>query len=752
MKKIYGEIILVFLNFIITILTINVTANQNFNYDANVYEDSKKLYLDGDINKPFLNQNNEQYNIDDYHTNLLGANVTGYGYQRNYIVLDDDPIVNVIPRYFFTHEGTFYSDGKEYMYYIITTKEKGHKDANLGKNEGYFFKNLVLYVNYQRSIKDIDKVEFLQGNGGDNYISNNLSMHQFVFYTVNLNDTYLPNIFCPMSVINFKSVPKNKTEVVIPIPTYQDNTYVLNENNTHFRIKNIGCTASISNTHLESPNDGLFFITSNIKILGKTSEDLNIIDYSDDEFLNYLLKLCINIPTGNPIISAAQFLIKIGNDKEDIYNFIQNIIGNDDVSNIKHDNNKIIKDNDFLSSNKTEQNLKGGLIKRLILATNQVVLATGDIEFNYRTAYSDEDKFKLGNIFYFQTIYDIYCDSNFVLKINHLNKSELRNEQFIETINTNDEINGFNYQHSSIKYLFIPKEDGLYNFDISNCQEIVLYSNNKAISINSELDAGEQYVIEIKNTSNDNVFYNLKINSLIELQKIDDFRILENKTSFCINITFKTLNNCQVIVDGYCIVDVQNKKCTINIDKNKVYNESKYFGIVPEIRICLNNDIIMPLIINDEINKYIRDQNFIDTHYTEIVSSIQKDGMWYEINTELQFLAMTYLYSKDTWISFDDGMNNDSYFIADAQEKFIKIQRNLNFCYFEFKMPYKLYLYGGLDGCGYEISNLNLNSEYKYLYLENYGTFKNITFKNCLIKAVFVYDNQYGTYENVTII
>ena len=321
-----------------------------------------------------------------------------------------------------------------------------------------------------------------------------------------------------------------------------------------------------------------------------------------------------------------------------------------------------------------------------------MVLATGDIEFNYRTAYSDEDKFKLGNIFYFQTIYDIYCDSNFVRKINHLNKSELRNEQFIETINTNDEINGFNYQHSSIKYLFIPKEDGLYNFDISNCQEIVLYSNNKAISINSELDAGEQYVIEIKNTSNDNVFYNLKINSLIELQKIDDFRILENKTSFCSNITFKTLNNCQVIVDGYDIVDVQNKKCTINIDKNKVYNESKYFGIVPEMRICLNNDIIMPLIINDEINKYIRDQNFIDTHYTEIVSSIQKDGMWYEINTELQFLAMTYLYSKDTWISFDDGMNNDSYFIADAQEKFIKIQRNLNFCYFEFKMPYKLYL------------------------------------------------------------
>lgn len=84
----------------------------------------------------------------------------------------------------------------------------------------------------------------------------------------------------------------------------------------------------------------------------------------------------------------------------------------------------------------------------------------------------------------------------------------------------------------------------------------------------------------------------------------------------------------------------------------------------------------------------------------------------------------------------------------------INVTANQNFNYDAsvYEDSKKLYLYGGLDGCGYEISNLNLNSEYKYLYLENYGTFKNITLKNCLIKAVFVYDNQYGTYENVTII
>ncbi len=165
--------------------------------------------------------------------------------------------------------------------------------------------------------------------------------------------------------------------------------------------------------------------------------------------------------------------------------------------------------------------------------------------------------------------------------------------------------------------------------------------------------------------------------------------------------------------------------------------------------VIVDDDVTIDLILKDSINDFIRSRDYISNHYEEIISSLEKPGLWYNVNTEIAFLAMLYLYEEDVWISFDDGINNDSYMIDDAQTMYFKLQRDLDFKGYSFIMPYRVYLYGGFDGANHKINNLKLDSSFKHFYIENYGTFRNVVFKNCEIDSIFRIESDYGEYVNV---
>ena len=155
------------------------------------------------------------------------------------------------------------------------------------------------------------------------------------------------------------------------------------------------------------------------------------------------------------------------------------------------------------------------------------------------------------------------------------------------------------------------------------------------------------------------------------------------------------------------------------------------------------------------------DYSKVNSNNEEYINIILKTIKWkngnYYIFNEVQFLAILYVFEKDYWISFDDGLNSDSYIIGDAMIKSYILTRDLDFNgYTIVDMPSNIYLYGCIrgfedeDASGYRyIKNLNFTNY--YLYLENYGYISNIAFENTNLKGLFEYGTTYGTCKFVMV-
>ena len=83
------------------------------------YEDSDEIYILGNINERYR-KNGKTYTIDDYENELLGSETSIDNVTRTLTVLEDDPIVNIIPRDYFLYENQSYGNGDEYFYCIDT--------------------------------------------------------------------------------------------------------------------------------------------------------------------------------------------------------------------------------------------------------------------------------------------------------------------------------------------------------------------------------------------------------------------------------------------------------------------------------------------------------------------------------------------------------------------------------------------------------------------------------------------------------
>lgn len=727
-------------------LSNNVEAKTT--YDPAAYENSDELYLNGDITKRYYDIDGSDYTIDDYHTNLFAKNIEGLRLINEYNVLADDPIINIIPKEYFETEGDHSADGKEYYYHIKTTKEVGYLNALLGGKNGNYYKNVVMYVNYEQVCdekRNIEGYKDLQ----ENTFSHKLEIHQFIFYTLDLtkDGIYWPSTFAPMR--NHLSVSKGITNksVVIPKPTLRTNDYTFKESDSHFWIQDIGCAESIINTHDENQNNGLF-LTSVEKEEDVTKFSLG--QEPDSGLGELFFNSIINF---FPFYSEVSTVISIYNYAEEIVDLFRK---DDDLDGPYFITQAEIMDKSRICfwSNKLDQIRNGGLIKNYVAYLEGLSLNSNEhATFNFRYSYDTSDQYKLGAIIQTDFIYSVGFDGEILETVHHTNKMEVANGEYFDTISVNSPKEGYNYGKTYEKYEFFPSTTGVYNFKVDNNQILRLYDENyNIINLSTELIEGNNYYVEVYNSSSTSTYYNLIVESLSDVVAVSNTEVSMEGSNIKIDITFETLNRYIVYVKDIGTFNINsNGHCYILIPKSYNYNEISYFGLLNEMYVVMENGTTLDLILDDSINNYIRNQNFISQNYLDIISYISKPGLWYNVKTEIAFLAMIYMYNNNVWISYDDGINNDSYMIEDAQTEFFRLERDLDFKGYTFVVPYKVYLYGAFDGVGHTISNLKLDSSFKYFYLENYGTFVNVVFKNCEITSIFKMESGYGEYINVRI-
>lgn len=750
------KILLLFFSFVIVFISVFLLFNirihaESFTYNKDIYENSNELYVNGNENEKFCDSMGNNYIIDDYHKSLFASNIAGSKIEKKYNVLDDDPIVNIIPRYYFNHECEYYSDGKEYFFYIVTSKRNGYLNNLVGSKEGNYYISEVLYVNYKTSLKEKQSIEFLKNEMNDknpDSFSYVLDVHQFRFFTVDVckEGAYLPSMLSVLSV-SFSSRLINK-DVVIPLPTNYPNEYKFEESDFHYEINNIACNASIKNMHTTNDNRGLFFIESLISdTVTKYSDSLKT-EIDDDHRLDILMDI-FSLFGGK--ISNAITAIKIIYELASDMGWLATTQPYDPLVVTAAD---IIDQNiTTLQTSKSEQVRDGGLIKNFITARKDLCIKKDSYaEFIYRYSYDTTDENVLGALIDTDLAYDVCFDGNKKISVMHNFKSLVSNEEFFETISENSIIKGYNYKLTSNKYLFVPSSTSIYDFSVDNSQIINISKNGTKIRTNSKLNKGEEYIIEVINDTNISTSYELKVNTIESLSEVINVDIVEDDNNIYLNLQFKNLNKYEVIVLDYGTFNVlDDGTCIISLDKKQIYNKMDYFGIIPNIYINSETYERITVTLDDNINLYIRNQNYIKNHNKEIMTSITKTNGFYNINTEIQFLALFFNHEENTWISFDDGINNDSYIIGDSQNFMISINRNLDFENLTFEIPHKVYLYGIIDGNNHTLCNLILDSSYEFFYIENYGCIKNIGFKNVKMKAIFEYGSTYGIYQNVEV-
>lgn len=721
----------------------NVEAKSTYNPDA--YENSDELYKNGDINERYYDKDGSDYTIDDYHTQLFAKNISGTRSINEYNVLADDPIINIIPKEYFETIGDYSADGKEYYYYIRTTKEVGYLNALVGGKTGNCYKNVLIYVNYEQVCDETIVIEGYENKEKDTF-SHILEIHQFIFYTLDLTQdgVYWPALFAPMR--NKLSVSKgiSNKSVVIPAPTFRANDYVFREKDSHFWIQDIACAESIINTHDENQNNGLFLISA------EKLENATQFSLSQEPEENPFVQLFVETITKFvPYYSQVSTIISV-------YNYTKGFI---DLFREEDEELEYITQAELVSksrinfwSNKLDQLREGDLIKNYIMYLEDFALGSnGQVQFNFRYSSDTSDQYKLGAMIQTDFIYSVGCDGEILEMVHHTNKMEVVNGKDFDTIKVKPQKEGYNYGETSEKYIFEPSTTGVYNFTVDNNQILRLYDENfNIININTELVKDNTYYVEVYNPKSTPTYYKLEIKSLSDLVEVNKVDTYENGNDIVLDITFEHLDKYSIVVNDKkeFIID-SDKHCKIEIPKNYIYTSISYFGLLPDMYVKVNDKVTIDLILKDSINDFIRSQDYISNHYEEIISSLEKPGLWYNVNTEIAFLAMLYLYEEDVWISFDDGINNDSYMIDDAQTMYFKLQRDLDFKGYSFKMPYRVYLYGGFDGANHKINNLKLDSSFKHFYIENYGTFRNVVFKNCEIDSIFRIESDYGEYINV---
>ena len=518
----------------------------------------------------YSKDNSENLNVLNYKNKHWGNNIEYVEY-REYDILDDDEIVNLIPKeYFFKVCSIAKPIDFDNAYFINTRKYQNENGIDL-----YLSDVMLISIENNFDINSIDHpsqvVQTIKPVFQATYLSfsNNVDVYYDTYWLHNkseLNDVVTP---APSSS---KGVDDS---ILFEIDDYYITNIEFEATLLNKRHKN-----SFDNGYIPSEDQGSFFVRSDIYYDG-----LGKVNY---ESVISVIKSCIGFIPITPNFSVGDIISFVDFAKDTVDIISQEEIREDALS------NEINKNIAYASANEQIENY-GGLVKYLsnsITSADENPLLISSNGKNYVT-----NKYTLSTRLNWETYintaisFDVVSIYNDWASCTVYSEASLR-EETLEIINEIEFTKqGYHIPNCSDSYMFIPKVTAYYSILADN-NYINVYSNNLDVIKNDNyylLEEGQEYIIDF--SGNNHGTFNIKF-EMLPLEQCD-FYIPSNKDiCFKVDINESDLYNLQinngtnVTVYGDLLenVDDFNTSATLLLKKGVYYlkiNNSKF--IIPKL-------------------------------------------------------------------------------------------------------------------------------------------------------------------------
>lgn len=496
--------------FIYVISGVNINASQS-NIDLSQYYcETDTIYDMSDASNitPFLDSSNNELTIDDYKEKLLGLNILGNkrGIHLEYNVLDDDPIINIVPRECFTSIGSYFKDGDAYAYYVKTTTKNATNYMHIEDTLRTYFRSDVLIIDYESNVDEINY------NFNESYIKQSLNVHQYVFYTIKLDSEiiYLPTVF---DIIDF-SVDSNfdKNNIIIPVPKLGVNNYIFDETASNLNVRSNSAYISMENEHDSNENNGRFLVAAFAKYNGyeeanTTNEKPNVY-----EVLTNVISLGLSFSTSFGGVSTIISVYGVVGELFDLW------LTKNYTYNVETSNENMFKQIKLLELFKESQiSTYGRLIKDILFIgdTKNIKMFYNGNYMEYGFGFGCDSGDATSTTFNSTIMYDIYDDNNILQSVAHTDSFRLIDE-------TNKELevgvtleNEYNMLGTSQTYYFYSNNSQNYKIYVGMGQTLNVYDSlgNEIISNGNYyyLENDKKYNIVVSNFSGLDVEYSITI-------------------------------------------------------------------------------------------------------------------------------------------------------------------------------------------------------------------------------------------------
>ena len=550
--------VVIILSFIIGFNVLSIKSLASNNIDLSYYyEGTNELYDMSNENNPslLLDDNGEPYKVDRYEDDLIGTNISGMKNKCEFYVNGDDPIINIIPRDYFTAVGTHYSYGQGYAYYINTTNEYYSNLTNRN-----YYKSKVLIVEYNSNIETATN---LDNFNLDRMINNGFCPYQNEYYCISEGDGLIPSIY---NAYDFE-IKCNQENVIIPKPysLYNGMEY---EQTSCFVIKNVSCLEKIENLNNDNINDGIFFNYSNVEYSSWVIEN-KISDFDFTNITGNIFDIILNLI---PFADEIQTLISCGTMIYDMYSIAKYGISMLDDEMVLINVENAGKEEIFPTS-KENQIIKFGHVVKESISTlcNSKLINNCDINFQFQLSGES-----ISSRLTAQFKYDIYLDNNLVL-------SDFYNEMTYDIYDSNicnisldNKIsNEYNNSNAYQTYMFKPYYSEDYYVNVTNSQSVIVKDSNNEEVIKKNngayyLEKYQEYYIIVSNETSTAKIYDIVIKTQTFYNNILNVDILGNGE---IKIIYHSYYN------GVFAIDTDNDNIILD-DELYIFEYGKKYSII----------------------------------------------------------------------------------------------------------------------------------------------------------------------------
>ncbi len=504
-----------------------VNASENLSQESysNYYENSDLVYEMSDLSNitPYL-YNNEEVLIDDYKDKLYRSTLVKETDNTNhdyYNILDDDPIVNIIPKELFTKEiDVVIVDGDEYTY---TIKTEPVRDINDG---------FIYYISHVM-VLDIDSnIENYSFNVTNDLIETTVTkLFEYKYVTLSKENDYSAPTFLRNQILDhnddgvlefspYARVDNSFNDDYIVFPYFEVLPFTFREVN-EWTIGNISFLANIMNANTLNQSDdnyncqlddGCFFTGNRVEC--ETCE--REIENYEEEYNEIIFKEAASIVEEITDVILDKYVPVVSTTKEifskgiSIAHSICNIISHLDNTNIvytEYDTTESFTSGTNYSYATTESQLKnyGNLLKTAFLYLEPPLTLNGNyVKSMYHYAYEKEN---IPAVFTEVISYDINVDGN-SYNVVHSNIKNIGLKE-VNTSTTNYISGEYNMLGCATAYNITPQYSQNYSI---NCGEndVIIYDVNQNIvstSKNCYLEKNKTYSIYVINNSDESIIY-----------------------------------------------------------------------------------------------------------------------------------------------------------------------------------------------------------------------------------------------------